>query len=350
MKLTVLNVAFPFARVAPDAVGGAEQVLGWLDGALARAGHRSVIVAQAGSQVHGRLIGTHVPPGPLTPDLRRAVWAAHRDNIVRAIARFEPDVVHMHGIDFADYLPPPADVPILVTLHLPPSWYPARVFDLPRDDVHLHCVSRSQHAQCPRGARLLPPIPNGVPVRERPTRARRHRFALALGRICTEKNWHAALDAGRAAGMPVVLAGQVFPYDAHRRYFDKEIEPRLQGMHRFIGPIGPQAKHRLLTRAQCVLVPSLAPETSSLVAMEALACGTPVVAWRSGALPEIVEHGVTGFLVETPQQMADAITRCATLDRARCHAIARERFGLPRMLEQYLDVYRQLATDTADLA
>jgi glycosyltransferase involved in cell wall biosynthesis len=350
MSLTVLNVAFPFARVAPDAVGGAEQVLGRLDSALVRAGHRSVVVASAGSEVEGELIATRVPSVPLKEDVRRAVWAAHRDNIVRAIAAFEPDVVHMHGVDFAEYLPPPSGVPILVTLHLPPSWYPPRAFNWSRDDVHLHCVSRSQHAQCPAGAQLLAPIANGVPVRAHAARVRRHGFALALGRICAEKNWHAALDAGRIAGVPVLLAGQVFPYDAHRRYFETQILPRLDGMRRFIGPVGPRAKHRLLARARCVLVPSLAPETSSLVAMEALACGTPVVAWRSGALPEIVQHGVTGFIVDTPQEMADAIARCDAISRARCHAIARERFGLPRMLEQYLDVYRQLATDTIDLA
>jgi glycosyltransferase involved in cell wall biosynthesis len=84
--------------------------------------------------------------------------------------------------------------------------------------------------------------------------------------------------------------------------------------------------------------------------MEAIACGTPVVAWRSGALPEIVQDGVTGFLVNSAEEMARAIARCHSIDRALCHAIARERFGLPRMLEQYFDVYRQLSTHTVGAA
>jgi glycosyltransferase involved in cell wall biosynthesis len=353
MSLAVLSVAFPFARVAPDAVGGAEQVLAALDRALVHAGHRSIVVASAGSRVRGRLVATQVPAGSLSASQRRAVWSAHRANVVRAIEQFDPDVVHMHGVDFMEYLPSleeGRDVPILVTLHLPPSWYPAAAFQMHRGDVHLNCVSHSQHAQCPPSARLLAPVPNGVAMHARASQVRRHDFALALGRICAEKNWHAALDAGRMAGVPVLLAGDVFPYDAHREYFDTQIRPRLDEMRRFVGPVGPRAKHRLLTRARCLLVPSVAPETSSLVAMEAIACGTPVVAWRSGALPEIVQDGVTGFLVNSAEEMARAIARCHSIDRALCHAIARERFGLPRMLEQYFDVYRQLSTHTVGAA
>lgn len=344
MSLTVLSVAFPFARVAPDAVGGAEQVLGRLDAALVRFGHRSLVVASSDSKLQGRLVPTRVPQGPLRDDERRRVWAMHRDNIVRTMRDFDVDVVHMHGVDFVEYLPPPGDVPILVTLHLPPSWYAARVFDLSRDDVHLQCVSRSQHALCPHSPRLAAPIGNGVTVRDRPPGVRRGDFALALGRICAEKNWHAALDAGRLADVPVLLAGRVFAYDAHQAYFESHIAPRLDGARRFIGPVGPRARHRLLARARCLLVPSLAPETSSLAAMEALACGTPVVAYPNGALPEIVDDGVTGFLVRSPTEMADAILRCAGIPRARCHAVARERFDAARMIEQYFDVYHRLAT------
>jgi glycosyltransferase involved in cell wall biosynthesis len=350
MNLTVVSVAFPFARVGPAAAGGAEQVLGHLDAGLVAAGHRSIVVAAAGSQVRGELVATDLPAGPLDDDQRRRVWRLHRDNLTRAMRESDADVVHMHGIDFIHYLPPPAAVPILVTLHLPPSWYPARVFDLQRSDVHLHCVSRSEQAQCPRGARLLAPIANGVPVRSHLPRVQRGDFALALGRICAEKNWHAALDAGRLAGVPVILAGQVFPYPAHADYFETQVRRRLDPLRRFIGPVGPHVKHRLLSRARCVLVPSLAPETSSLIAMEALACGTPVVAYRSGALPEIVDDGVTGFLVRSPQEMADAIRRCDLLSRARCHAVARERFGLFRMRQQYFDVYHQLAAHAVAFA
>ena len=119
--------------------------------------------------------------------------------------------------------------------------------------------------------------------------------------------------------------------------------PLLDGKRRFIGRAGPARKRRLLAAARCLLLPTLAPETSSLVAMEALASGTPVVAYPSGALPDIVEDGVTGFLVRDPAEMGEAIAACDTLDPERCRAVARERFGLERMVGQYLETYGRLA-------
>ena len=343
MSLAVLSVAYPFAQVGPDAVGGAEQVLAQLDAALVAAGHRSLVVASAGSRTQGELLPTPAVEGAITPQQRERTWTAHRRNIQRALAQHRIDVVHFHGIDFPAYLPPEGEAPLLVTLHLPPSWYPPEVFAGPREDLWLHCVSRSQQEACPATARLLPTIENGVPWQALQARCHRRRFALALGRICPEKNVHVALDAGRLAGMPVLLGGQVFPYEAHERYYREHVLPRLDGQRRFLGPVGFQRKRRLLSAAHCLLLPTLAPETSSLVAMEAIACGTPVVAFASGALPEIVEHGVTGFLVRDTAQMAEAIAACEGLDRERCRASARERFCLQRSLARYFDVYQHLA-------
>ena len=343
MTLTVLGVAYPFAPVGADAVGGAEQVLAQLDAALVAAGHRSIVAAAAGSRVAGQLVATEAPGAPFDDAQRVRTWDAHRAAIAQVLAAEHVDVVHMHGIDFHAYLPPPGRVPILVTLHLPPSWYPEEVFSDTREDVHLHCVSRTQHRACPPGARLLPPIPNGVPVEALQSRCSKRRFALALGRICPEKNLHEALDAGLAAGMPVLLGGQVFPYEAHERYFRERIVPRLDGMRRFLGPLDFRRKRRLLTAARSLLVPTLAPETASLVAMEALACGTPVVAYASGALPEIVQHGETGFLVHDTVGMAAAIAECDRISPELCRAIARERFSASRMAKDYLDVYHRLA-------
>lgn len=115
---------------------------------------------------------------------------------------------------------------------------------------------------------------------------------------------------------------------------------------RFIGPVGRIAKNRLLSSAQCLLVPSLISETSSLVSMEALACGTPVVAFRAGALPGIIDHGRTGFLVENETEMAEAIAATGELVPAVCRAVARERFSGERMTRAYLDLYRDLIVDS----
>lgn len=343
MSLTVLSVAYPFAAVGPDTVGGAEQVLWQLDAALVAAGHRSIVVASEGSRVAGELIATDAPAAPFSEDQRQRTCEAHRRTVEAVLARERIDVVHMHGVDFLSYLPPPGRVPILATLHLPPSWYPAEVFASGRQDLFLHCVSQTQHRACPPSARLLPPIANGVDLAALQSRVRRRDFALALGRICPEKNLHEALDAGRIAGIPVLLGGQVFPYEAHERYFREKIVPRLDAQRRFLGPLPFTRKRRLVAAARCVLLPTLAPETSSLVAMEALACGTPVVAFASGALPEIVQHGETGFLVHDAGGMAASIAQCDRIDPQHCRAVARERFSATRMARDYLDAYRQLA-------
>jgi glycosyltransferase involved in cell wall biosynthesis len=164
-----------------------------------------------------------------------------------------------------------------------------------------------------------------------------------MGRICPEKGFHLAIDAAQVAGVPLVLAGQVFPYETHQKYFAEQIEPRLGPGVRFIGGIGFSRKRRLLSAARCLLVPSLVAETGSLVAIEALACGTPVVSFPTGALPDIVEHGTTGFLVNDTREMAEAIRACDNLERELCRAVARQRFSRNRMIDAYFTLYRGLA-------
>jgi glycosyltransferase involved in cell wall biosynthesis len=300
------------------------------------------VIACAGSSSCGTLAATPRPTGTITEAVRSRIYAACRRAIDNTLRRWPVDVVHMHGIDFHAYLPPPGP-PVLATLHLPPEWYPPDVFRPARPDTFLHCVSASQRARCPAGANLLPDVQNGVALDALQARHVKRGFALALGRICPEKGFHIALDAAKRAGSALLLAGETFRYETHEAYFAHEIAPRLDRMRRFIGPLGLQRKRRFLTAARCVLIPSLVPETSSLVAMEALACGTPVIAFPSGALPEIVEHGRTGFIVCDEQAMAEAIHAAATIEPEVCRQVARQRFSLEHTVERYFALYRQLA-------
>jgi glycosyltransferase involved in cell wall biosynthesis len=148
----------------------------------------------------------------------------------------------------------------------------------------------------------------------------------------------------------MVLAGQVYAYKAHEEYFSKEIRPRLDRRRRFIGPVGFSAKRRLLAGARCLLVPSLVEETSCLVAMEALAAGTPVVAFRTGALPEIVEHGRTGYIVSDAEEMAEAIRMAGKLDAEECRQAAQTRFSAEAMVQRYLETYDRLIAQSRDAA
>ncbi|HKO15351.1 MAG TPA: glycosyltransferase family 4 protein [Gemmatimonadaceae bacterium] len=347
MSLTVLSVAYSLATVGTSTVGGAEQVLAALDLALCREGQRSIVVACADSAVHGELVATPcVGASNFDAVTRARALEAHRHAIADALARWPVDVVHMHGMDFYEYLPPPG-VPVLVTLHLPPSWYTEGVLRSTRPGTYFHCVSCAQRRSCPADAPLLPTIENGVPLGAAPRVRAARPYVIALGRICPEKGYHHALDAARHAGVPMLLAGYTYPFETHRRYFDEQIVPRLDAHRRFVGPARFHRKRQLLAGARCLLVPSLAPETSSLVAMEALACGTPVVAFSAGALPEIVEHGVTGFLVRDVREMADAIAAVGDLDPAACRHAAETRFSADVMTRRYLERYRALAGGAA---
>lgn len=348
MSLTVLSVAYPLARVGPDGVGGAEQVLSHLDRALVEAGHRSIVVAQEGSEVSGTLVPVAAETGVLDDAARERAWARHRAAIAQTLATSPVDLVHLHGIDFPAYAP--SGVPVLATLHLPPSWYPPEALQPARPGFWLNCVSRAQHDTCPPSDRLLPPIENGVPTGALQARHAKRGFAIVLGRICPEKGVHLAIEAAQKADIVLLIAGEVFCYEAHQRYFREEVLPRLDTKRRFIGPIGFARKRRLLTAAQCLLVPSLAPETSSLVAREAMACGTPVVAFPHGALPDTVEHGRTGFLVSDVAAMADAIGASRDLSPEVCRRVAQERFSVERMTAAYLARYRTLARPTARAA
>ena len=337
--LTVVSVAYPLAPVTADPPGGAEQVLAQLDRALVAAGHRSIVIAPAGSAVAGELVPLPPVPSAIGDPERAAAQAAVRAALATMPAAA---LIHLHGLDFADYLPA-AGPPVVATLHMPPGWYAPGALRPDRPRTWLVPVSHDQAARAPAGPALLPPIGNGVDEESYTPGTAKRDFAVVLGRVAPEKGFHAAADAARAADIALVAAGTLFPYPAHHAYFVEQVRPRLDRRRRYIGPVAGPAKRRLLRNARCVLIPSTAPETSSLVAMEAFASGTPVIAYRSGALPEIVEDGITGFLVDDQAGMAAAIGQIGAIDPARCRRAACERFSLRRTTGAYLDLYARLA-------
>jgi glycosyltransferase involved in cell wall biosynthesis len=341
MSLTVLSVGYPFAAVGPDSVGGAEQVMRMVEASIVRAGHVSLVLAAKGSQCLGSLFEVDLPRGPLRDKTRRDTLETYRAAIADIVSRKKVDIIHMHGVDFARYLPG-AGPTLLATLHLSPSSYPPEIFSLTRPRTHYACVSKWQMETCPRGNVPIWLVPNGVVLEEFSPARHKLDFALALGRICPEKGLHLALDAAKKASAKLLLAGAVFPYPEHIRYFREEIVPRLDDRRIFIGAIGRREKRVLLAQASCVILPSFAEETSSLVAMEALASGTPVIARKVGALPEVIHDGATGYLVSTVEEMADAIAKASAPDSALCRRVAEQRFSSHAMTAAYLDLFRRL--------
>lgn len=338
MPLRILNVSYPLAPVGPDAVGGVEQIIHLLDRHLVSLGHRSIVVAPEGSRVTGELIAAAAPPDRIDRDTYARAVEAHRHAVETALARESVDVVHLHGHDFDEYLPAPGP-PVLVTIHLPPELITARFSRIRRPLTWATAVSRTQHVRLSHVPFLLPPIENGVDVENLPRAVERRGFALALGRICPEKGFHLAMDSARRAGVPFLLAGRTFPFPDHQRYFERDVLPQLDSERRFIGPVSLRQKRRLLSAARCVLIPSVVQETSSLVAMEALACGTPVIGFANGALPDIIDHGNTGFIVRSVAEMAEAIADVHRLDSNACREAARRRYSSALMAQRYVERY-----------
>jgi glycosyltransferase involved in cell wall biosynthesis len=163
-----------------------------------------------------------------------------------------------------------------------------------------------------------------------------------LGRICPEKGVHIALEVAHELDLPMVIAGPVHPFQDHQVYFSERVRPLLDDKRRYTGPVNLEQKIELLAGARCLLIPSLVAETSSLVAMEAISSGTPVVAFRSGALPEVVSHEVTGFIVESQDQMRDAVAHVGDISPEVCRETAITRFDALRMVDDYIKLYASL--------
>jgi glycosyltransferase involved in cell wall biosynthesis len=342
--LSILTVAYPLAPVGPDAVGGAEQIASALDRALVAAGHRSTVLACDGSQVAGELVSTGPVPDRLDDAAKSKARAQHANRIEQLLSKRRFDIVHFHGVDVLNYLPSPG-VPTVITVHLPADWYSPALF-APRARTALVAVSESARRSFPDKGAMVRVIPNGVPEELFSSRHAKRGFVLALGRICPEKGFHIALDAAKQAGLPLLLGGAIYPYPEHQAYFETEIRPRLDRSRRYLGPLGFRRKRRLLSAARCFSMPSLAAETGALAAVEALASGTPVVAFPNGALREIVSHGRTGFLVASVEQMAEAMHAAARLDPRECRAAA-ARFDGRAMARAYLDLYAEMAAAPA---
>jgi glycosyltransferase involved in cell wall biosynthesis len=341
MALTIVSAAYPLVPVGADTVGGSEQVLARIDAALVARGHRSIVVASRGSSIAGTLVETPGHVGHADAAAWSRAYAVHHETIQRVIDTVRPDVVHLHGADQHSTLPKPGPA-VLVTLHLPASNYPEHVLHPARSSTFYSCGSRFARRQYDGRVDAVV-IPYAVPLERFKPGPPKEDFVLALGRICHEKGFHLALDAARKANLPLILGGKVPPFREHQDYFDREIAPRLDGERRFLGPIPLAQRADLLARARCLVVPSLWDETGPLVALEALASGTPVVARPVGAMLDNLEQGKTALFVEDVDDMACALHEVKRLDSRECRRAAEERFCAELMVERYIALYEHLA-------
>ena len=331
-------IASPWVAVPPVAYGGTEQVLDVLARGLQRAGHDVRLFAT----------GDSTCPVPTTWVLERAVGvdaarpATELRQVINAYRSVEGlvDVVHDHTLAGPVYAQMVSGVPVVTTNHGPFGGELGDYYRAISGTVPIIAISRHQ-ASTARDTIVSAIIHHGVDVHAMPVGDGRGGYALFMGRMTPDKGVHAAIRIARAAGVPLRIAAKM-QEPAERAYFDAEVAPLLGDGVEFLGEVGGAAKLELLGAAECLLNPLAWPEPFGMVMIEALACGTPVVATPVGAVAEIVDDGITGFVRASGVDLSEAVRQVPTLDRGACRAAVEERFSADRMVGDHVTLYESV--------
>ena len=341
--MRVAQVAPLYESVPPKLYGGTERVVGWLTEALVRRGHDVTLFASGDSRTSARLAAT----SPRALRLDAAGPDAIREHSLQLGEVFthaaDFDVIHCH----VDYLAFPfargARTPVVHTLHGRLDAPYVRLALAASPEARLVSISDAQRAPVADLALdWIATAHHGLPVSAIPFCARADGYIAFVGRMSHEKRPDLAIAVARRLDIPIRIAAKVDAPD--RAYFDAVVRPLLDDpLVEFLGEVGDDAKYELLGGARCLLFSIDWPEPFGLAMIEALACGTPVVARPCGAVPEIVRDGVTGFLADTLDDLARAVKRIDLIDRAACRADVETRFTDAAMADRYEAVYRRIA-------
>jgi len=338
----IAMLAPPWIPIPPPGYGGIEFVLALLCDALVSRGHEVELFCAPGSRSAAAVRPLLDRPHP--ESIERALFEA--DHVARAFAAIESasrpfDVVHDHSGYTALAMADRLGVPLAHTVHGPFDEDTSPYYAQHARKGSLVCISRAQARMAPAGADVAAVVYNPIDVDSWPLARSKEEWLLWVGRFVPEKGPQRAIAVAKAAGRPLVLAGTVQP--RFERFFANEIEPHVDGTTvRFVGEVGGARKQRLFAEAFAFLMPIRWPEPFGMVMVEALAAGTPVLAFAQGAAPEIIEHGVNGFLVNDEHAMAALVDRAAEIDPGACRASA-QRFSPRSVAEGYEAVYRAVA-------
>lgn len=341
--MRIAIVAPLIESVPPKLYGGTERVVSYLTEELVRQGHRVTLFASGDSKTRARLRPMSPCGLRLDPDCRDPL--ARHMVMVDAVADSadEFDVIHFN-IDYLHFpLSRRLGLPAVTTLHgrldipdLVPLYRHFR-------DLPLVSISESQRRPLP-WANWIGTVHHGLPTDLHALSPQHDGYLAFLGRISPEKRPDRAIAIARRAGIPLRIAAKVDRAD--QAYFDERIRPLLAGPGvEFLGEINDSEKQDFLGQAMALLFPIDWPEPFGLVMIEAMACGTPVIAFPGGAVPEIIRDGVNGYIVTDEAQAVAAVERCASLSRAGCRRFFESRFTAERMARDYLKIYRHLAAE-----
>ena len=338
--MRIAQIAPLAESVPPRLYGGTERVVAWLTEELVALGHDVTLFASGDSVTSAKLVP--VLPRALRLGRPRSDPVAAQAALLEAVAQQAGsfDLIHSH----IDWL----HLPLLSRLGVPFITTPHGRLDLPGlSDLfsrfpHAPFVSISDNQRVPLGqANWLGTVHHGLPVNALRPCFGRGEYLAFLGRLTSEKGPEAAIRIARAAGMPLHIAAKV--PRGERRYFKEHLEPVIDGESvQLIGEVNDRAKQDFLANAAALLFPISWPEPFGLVMIEAMACGTPVIAYPCGSVPEIVDHGVNGFIVKNEAEAVQAVTRLSELDRRSVRTTFEQRFTARRMAEDYVRYYRML--------
>jgi glycosyltransferase involved in cell wall biosynthesis len=338
-KLRVAMVAPPWFDVPPRKYGGIEAVMADLIEALVDRGHEVTLIGVGEDRTRARLIPTFSQPlgerlGEPFPEVLHAAHAA------RIIDQLDVDVVHDHSLA-GPLAAAGRDVPTIVTVHGPVTGEPGEYYRQLGTTVSLVAISDRQR-RIAADLNWQATVHNALRVDGFPFQDDKEDWVLFLGRCVHDKGMHVAIDAARAAGKRIVLAAKCFE-PSEKAYFQAEIAPRLGPDVEWLGEVGAAQKKDLLSRARCLLFPILWEEPFGMVMIEALACGTPIVALRRGSVPEVVVDGLTGIICDDPGELPAALREVGTIDPELCRKDVIDRFRPEVMAAGYEQVYQAVA-------
>jgi glycosyltransferase involved in cell wall biosynthesis len=335
MRIAIL--APPWFPIPPPRYGGIEWVVALLADGLVTAGHDVTLFATGDARTRAHVIATFPEARPL--EIGRS-WTELQHALACVARADEFEVVNDHTGPLGAVLSELSRTPVLHTVHGPLTGEAAKLYARVADvapDVGLVSISLNQRKPCP-DLNWVANIPNALDLAAYPVHPHRGDYLLFLGRLSPDKGCHRAAEVADEAGLPLKIAGKM--HDASERlYFETEVHPRLSEHVEYLGEVSHGEKVDLLQNARATLFPIQWEEPFGLVMIESMACGTPVIATRRGAVPEVVEHGRSGIVVDDYREMVAAIAEADALDPLECRRYAEESFSPERMVRDYEAAY-----------
>lgn len=338
--MRIAQIAPAWLPVPPPGYGGIELVVAYLSDGLAERGHDVTLFACGGSRTKAKLVTYYDKPSHtdelLTDPLREL---PHVLNAYNRAAEF--DIIHDHsfpvGTTIGAFLSSP---PVVHTMHGPTEDDRQReLYTLLGNRIDLVSISNYQRRGAP-DLNYVGTVYNGIDLNAYSFRETKDDYLLFLGRMSPQKGAHLAAEVARRLGRRLILATKMVE-PGEKSYFDSEVKPRLTNRVEVLGEITLAEKVELYANAACTLMPIQWPEPFGLVMTESMACGTPVVAFRHGSVPEIIEPGVNGFIADEIDEFASFVERSGEIKSSECRRVVEEKFSTDAMVRGYEAIYTQ---------